>query len=230
MISLVYLDRKNHIVIDGLTFDNPEAWGRNGVIIVKRCKDVKILNCRAGDKQAISWRSGPFVRARSCNDLRIEGNVCWGTDYPLELVGCNRAILKNNTIVDATMRGCNLHGCDELTVVNNIWFRPCIPLKANAAICLSGTSKTNVVCDYNLFYSPYPAHKVGSITGSVSGNNLAQWQEQTKYDKHSIQADPLFMDYEKGNFHLKPGSPAIGKGKDGETIGALGVGKMDQSK
>ena len=235
LFPLVYLDRKNHIVIDGLTFDNPEAWGRNGVIKLYQCKDVKILNCRAGDKQAVSWRSGGFFHAKTSQDLILEGNVCWGTDYPIGLGECENVLIKNNTIVDATMVGSSIWGGNNITIVNNIWYRPCTPNKANAAIDLTKTSKTNLVCDHNLFFSQYPSHKVGRIRNNmmetiVLGENLEQWQKLSHYDQHSIQADPLFMDYEKGDFHLKSGSPAIGKGKDGETIGALGVGRMDQSK
>ena len=52
---------------------------------------------------------------------------------------------------------------------------------------------------------------------------LAQWRAETGFDKHSRWADPLFVDSDKGDFRLKLGSPAIGAGLNGETVGALGV-------
>ncbi|NLF92680.1 MAG: hypothetical protein GX564_02235, partial [Oligosphaeraceae bacterium] len=90
---------------------------------------------------------------------------------------------------------------------------------------LTNIETDKIVCDYNLFYSPYPTHKVGLIraanaTPVVFGDNLIDWQANSPFDQHSIQADPLFRDYEKGDFRLQPGSPAIGAGKNGENIGA----------
>ncbi|OGV52139.1 MAG: hypothetical protein A2017_19765 [Lentisphaerae bacterium GWF2_44_16] len=222
---IVYLEKKNHIVIDGLTFDNLEAKNRNGVIKLSHCKDIKILNCRAGNQKAVSWLSGPFFRANGSRDLTVERNVCWGSDYPIAIGESENVLIKNNTIVDGTMWACSIWGGNNISIINNLWYRPCIPIKSNQAISFTGISKTKIICDYNLFYSPCPNHKVGWIRNTlgetlITGDSLKQWQEQTEYDKHSIQADPLFVDYEKGDFRLKENSPAIGKGKDGETIGA----------
>ena len=46
----------------------------------------------------------------------------------------------------------------------------------------------------------------------VRSQTLEEWRKLSGMDKHSIHADPMFVDSAKGDFRLKPGSPAKGKG------------------
>lgn len=56
---------------------------------------------------------------------------------------------------------------------------------------------------------------------SFGGKSLADWQA-TGHDQHSRVADPEFVDPAKGNFALKPGSPALAMGF--KPIDLTGVG------
>jgi hypothetical protein len=60
-------------------------------------------------------------------------------------------------------------------------------------------------CRYNLLYQ-------------LSGDGFA-----TAPCIHTIDADPRFIDLPLLNFHLQPGSPALGTGEGGTDIGALPV-------
>jgi len=53
--------------------------------------------------------------------------------------------------------------------------------------------------------------------------NMDSYREVTGFGKHSIYADPKFVDPVNHNFHLRPDSPNIGAGTDGSTIGAFGT-------
>ncbi len=225
LFQLLNMQDLQHLEVDGLTFINPEKGCRKGIITLHRCNDLKIVNCRMGVDKVIDYNSGPFLRATNCRNLHFENNLGWGGDYPLVLGDCTDVVLKNNTIVDATMMGSHIYNSSNLSIINNLWCRPCIPNKSNECLLFSNIQPESIVCDYNLFYSPYPTHKVGQIRAAnaspqILGSDLAEWQANSPFDKNSIQADPLFYDYEKGDFRLRPGSPAIGAGKNGENIGA----------
>ena len=229
---LVRLASKNHMTFEGLTFDGiPEAGAVGGTFQLSRCEGIEILNCRVGHRSAVSWRSGRFVAAGRCKGLRIEGNVSWGTDYHMWLTGCSDTLIKNNTFVNATQTALVFDGPvdGKITILNNIWYRPCIPGKSNFALLLRiAEFKDSIVSDHNLFFSPYKHHQVGALQTRrrqtvAPGADLAQWQQTSGHDAHSVQADPMFVDLEKGDFRLRPGSPAVGRGRDGANVGALGV-------
>ena len=62
---------------------------------------------------------------------------------------------------------------------------------------------TNVVVSHNLYLCTDPTQQI-----TFDGLSLSEWQKLGK-DDGSCVADPLFADPARGDFHLKPGSPAI---------------------
>ena len=120
--------------------------------------------------------------------------------------------------------------CPGLRIENNIFYQWAGPKKPNWAVVVYAgkDGKFDLRSDYNLFYSPMDYHKIGALRTTKydiisEGHTLAQWQENSGHDQHSIQADPMFVDVDQGDFRLRPGSPAIGGGRDGVTIGACGT-------
>ncbi|HRU07622.1 MAG TPA: hypothetical protein P5137_17815, partial [Candidatus Brocadiia bacterium] len=98
--------------------------------------------------------------------------------------------------------------------------------KNNPYYLIRGAPKNAVTSDYNVLFSPIPSHtRIGVITNAIrepliTADSLDDWRRQTGQDAHSIAADPLFEDLAKGDFRLKPGSPARTAGKGGKPAGA----------
>ncbi len=80
---------------------------------------------------------------------------------------------------------------------NLVYWKP-----EDGALLAENWSNNRYVMDHNLYWD-------GGTHPVLFGNEtLEQWQARG-HDQHSIVADPLFVDPEKGDFRLKPGSPAL---------------------
>ena len=53
-------------------------------------------------------------------------------------------------------------------------------------------------------------------------SSLGEWQAASGQEQHSIFKDPGYADPERWDFRLSPGSPNLGAGENGATMGALG--------
>lgn len=223
---LVAIYDRHYITVDGFTLTNLPPEGRVGAVELKRANGIEILNCRT-DK--IAWKSGNCITTVDCDNLRVEGNVFWGAGYQLAFWTTSNALIKGNTLVDATFYHVMIWKQSNIRLVNNLMAHPNMPGKNNAACLLRGDT-SGFSSDHNLYYSPDPKDSVGEIKDLANVflhkcDLLSQWKQATGYDAHSVQADPLFADYKAGDFRLRPESPAVGAGEHGAVIGALGVMK-----
>ncbi|MBW7992050.1 MAG: PDZ domain-containing protein [Planctomycetes bacterium] len=73
--------------------------------------------------------------------------------------------------------------------------------------------------DYNIFYSD---KGMPTITGVGKSMTLKQWQEKG-FDRHSVFADPLFVDADNGNYQVKTQSPALQLGFKNFDMNKFGV-------
>ena len=175
--------------------------------------NISVRNCRT---TYFPYTAGGFIRSNNTPGLHIENNVIHGGDYPINL-NAARAKILNNTIVDATMLTVLLWNPLDVEIRNNIFYRPCVPDKRNPALLLQNISG-KVVSDGNIYWSPVKEHPAGGVIRDkrakvlFASRTLEEWQKKTGMDKNSRHIDPQLLDYNKGDFRLKPGSPAKGKG------------------
>ena len=208
----ISLRRMGHFVIDGITFLNADKTSRKGIIFLSYAPGVTVRNCRA----ETDWRAGGFIEAGKSPGLLIENNLLVDGDYPITVSNGHVKII-NNTIVNAVMVSLLFWGPEEVEIRNNIFYRPCVDNKRNPALLFHDV-RGKIVSDGNVFWSPVKEHPTGGWIRDmkaktlVRSQTLEEWRKLSGMDKHSIHADPMFVDSAKGDFRLKPGSPAKGKG------------------
>ena len=210
---LLTAEWKSYINIDGITFSNPAPNASGSIIVLNGGSNISVRNCRT---TYFPYTAGGFIRSNNTPGLHIENNVIHGGDYPINL-NAARAKIFNNTIVDATMLTVLLWNPLDVEIRNNIFYRPCVPDKRNPALLLQNISG-KVVSDGNIYWSPVKEHPAGGVIRDnrakvlFASRTLEEWQKKTGMDKNSRHIDPQLLDYTKGDFRLKPGSPAKGKG------------------
>jgi Protein of unknown function (DUF1565) len=127
----------------------------------------------------------------SANSPRMSGG--WGPD----IIQTLDVTIAQNTISTVRWAAIGLRGKESTggQIRNNILAH------AQRAVIDgdSDFSASGPVIEYNLTFTDWPAHGQTNLNGK----------------------DPLFVDEAQRNFRLRKGSPAIGAGKEGVTIGAL---------
>jgi hypothetical protein len=73
--------------------------------------------------------------------------------------------------------------------------------------------------DYNLWYEP-DGYLCWFFKEKLPADDIEGYRQKTGFDKHSIFADPGFVDAANGDFRLRPDSPARKVRPDGGPVGA----------
>ena len=171
----------------------------------------------------LGMQTGTVVRNNLCHDVtRYENSYGgWGI-YTDE--GSSHILIENNVVYRTQDGGFHQHFGQNNTIRNNIFalgenaqLRRSIEEKGlsftfehnivygTRGVLLDGEWKDgNYSFDNNLYFL------VGDLGGQsvrLGGLTLTDWQKRG-FDVHSLIADPLFVDPDKGDFSLKPGSPA----------------------
>ena len=145
------------------------------------------------------------------SDLLIENNITYNTHDSGFRQHYGRDNVGRNNIIALGTRGQVGRGRVEqhlsYTFEHNIVYWTEGPLLAE------NWAENNYKFDYNLYYNTDPKGF------TFAGLSLDQWHAKGQ-DLHSVIADPLFVAPEKGDFRLKPGSPAE----------ALGFKPIDQTQ
>lgn len=178
-----------------------------------------------GGVYSLGIQPGTTIHHNHIHHVHSFGYGGWGL-YTDE--GSTDIVLRDNLVHHTKDGGFDQHYGKNNLVTNNIFAfgRECM-IRRNARMDrhTSFTFKRNIVLydrgtilgggwathpegyytlDENLYW-----HVGGKPVMFTEGMDFEAWQEKYGQDKHSIVADPRFVDPQNGDFHLRPDSPAI---------------------
>lgn len=171
-----------------------------------------------GGIYTLGLQPGSVLDHNRIHDVQSFSYGGWGI-YPDE--GTSTMLIENNVVYRCKSAGFHQHYGRENVVQNNIFalnhdsqimrtrnephlsftFERNIVYFTEGSLLGSNWSENNYRFDHNLYWN------AAGKAFDFAGMTLEQWQAKGQ-DLHSIIADPLFVNPARGDFRLKPGSPA----------------------
>jgi len=202
----------NVCVGNGLRSGN---WGAAGILLGESENCTVEHNVLVGNKEGFAFRmQGPRVSP--------------GQDDKPKLYFTHDCVVRHNII--AFNRDYQV-----AFWVDNPFFgpHPCEEVNKKARPLLD-PERLNIVLDHNLYYRPPVRSDEGAKNKCLilygpgwrprheRFDRLEEWQKTHGFDRNSVTADPLFVDWKNGDFRLRRNSPAV-KMKAGLTEPAAGM-------
>ncbi len=218
------------ILLEDLKFVTIEGFECAGYtragIHVENCSDIIVRRNKihSGYAERLTQRKphvgtyGLFVRASQ--RVQVEYNQIFWNSRNLVFYLTEDCRADHNTSIDTVYSGLAIWGTfPGLTLTNNL-----IVHNGNAQSSMS-VAPDGLTSDHNCFRKADRSKCMFEVSrvrnGRAGWQTLDEWQKDYGLEKHSISADPLFVDEKNGDLRLKAGSPCIGKGQEETNIGAL---------
>ncbi|OGV51321.1 MAG: hypothetical protein A2017_20100 [Lentisphaerae bacterium GWF2_44_16] len=223
--NLINIQNCENILIEGFIFTDMYYSSIVSGILIDRSKSVSIKNCLFLKMK--NNVSNIYMRALNSSGITVGNCVFYRGFQGIWMRDCDGVEIFNNTFLENAVITLAVESGNNagIRIYNNIFMQYAVFPKKNPAVYFRKGEK--VFCDYNLYWKgDNPNLRIatfGNGLWDISDKDTAGAFEeaQKKYgiEKHGQFADPLLKDPKNGDFRLKSGSPAIGKGKNGSNIG-----------
>ncbi len=208
----------------GWTWGYRESPCHDNLIAYNHLHDLgQSLLSDMGGVYTLGIQKGTVVRNNLIHDVNSFTYGGWGL-YTDE--GSTDILLENNVVYRCKSANFHQHYGRENVLRNNIFafgreyqlmrtrpephisfsFTNNIVYFDTGKLLGSNWSNDNYVMDHNLYFDARPG--ASPATMNFDGRDLAAWQARG-HDRHSVVADPLFVDPAAADFRLRPGSPAL---------------------
>lgn len=213
-----------HVVVDGFAIDGLWYTSTVRAVSVSNSRDITLRNFRFALASGISCQ---LMRLIGVQSAVIEDNLFRSGFYNLVMRNCDDVAVRHNTFHWSGVTSLMVSGDAEARYrfVNNIFYDPVPTWKSNAAVWMAPDELPNFVCDYNLYWRER-SERMALFGMSPSAHarlslrcDTFEEVQTAGYEKNGAYADPLFMDVGDGDYRLQPGSPAVGMGEGGATVG-----------
>jgi len=159
-------------------------------------------------------------------DTRVENNVVYRALEGVHVWYSDRNItMENNIFMDGELSQIYYQNPrdrhhENIRLLRNII---CYAKADSDLFRISGERSAPIESDYNVFFcAESDIAEAPIIKGLEKVSTFEEWQE-AGFDKHSIVADPLFVDAASDNYSLKPESPAFKLGFKPIDISKVGL-------
>ncbi|NVO20116.1 MAG: T9SS type A sorting domain-containing protein, partial [Bacteroidetes bacterium] len=125
-------------------------------------------------------------------------NLFKNNNTALDIQKNSSAVISNNTFVGSSEYSVRSRANSSASSINNIFYQNTVGSKVY-------NFEGSFVSDYNLYNIETPEFLNGT-------SQLSIWKASTSQDSNSVVGDPVFANYDGGDFRLLEGSKAINKG------------------
>jgi hypothetical protein len=220
----------HHNVIDNML--------NGGMYIKDYASGFKIYNNLVKNCGGQGIRATPVQNPPASNEpVEVHNNIVINNDRGIETSIYGKAAkVYSNTIYNSADAGIYIQKSGDQEWFNNIIYN--INGRVLAGIEDEASTLPQIdYLDHNIYFKSTSSGDFYTGNGWTKvASTLSEWRswldsqsgcgngDCSLFEDNSIDSNPMFVNAAAGNFHLQPGSPAIGSGRSGSDIGAYPYG------